>query len=109
MSEHDYKSHANLALDEHPELRRVMNESARFAELKERFSLDEVEGERVYLVNDTQGDEDDLFIDALAKGARGGGSGVEDDARELLYRELFLELDDELKAVAREVVGRRDD
>jgi hypothetical protein len=109
MSEREYKSRANLALDEHPELRRVMNESARFADLKERFSLDEVEGERVYLVNDTQGDEDDLFIDALAKGARESSAGGEDDAQGSLYRELFLELDDELKAVAHEVIGRRED
>lgn len=109
MSERDYKSQANRALDRHPELRRVMHQSPRFAELKERCSLDEVEGETVYLVNDTQGDEDDLFIDALAKGAGAPHAGGEDDARERLYRELFLELDDELKAVAREVIGRRED
>jgi hypothetical protein len=66
----EFKSFANQVLDENPELRQAMAQSEGFAELKSRCSLDEVAGQTVYLVNDTQGDEDALYVDALAKGVK---------------------------------------
>lgn len=98
MPDEKYKSFANQMLDENPDLRSAMTQSEKFTELKARFSLDEVAGQTVYLVNDTQGDEDALYVDALAKGVK---ASLKNKTKEVddIYRELYLELDDRLRAV----------
>ncbi|HEX7317616.1 MAG TPA: hypothetical protein VF297_27185 [Pyrinomonadaceae bacterium] len=86
------KTSATKFLDEHPDLRRVMSESASFAELKARESFP-VDGEVRYVVRgDTFGGEDELFLDALARGA-------DPVARDELSRALFLELSKQLREV----------
>jgi hypothetical protein len=105
MPDYKYKSFANQVLDENPDLRSAMTQSEKFTELKDRFLLDEVAGNPVYLVNDTQGDEDALYVDALAKGVKASlGHKTVDD----IYRELYLELDDRLKAVAEDQIAGGD-
>lgn len=94
------KSSATRFLDANPELRRAMAESSVFEELKSRESLT-IDGENLYVVRgDTLGDEDELFLDALARGSR-------PTAQDELSRALFLELSDELKAVVEGRLGRR--
>jgi len=89
------KSSATLFLDEHPELRAAMSASKKFAEIKGQTQLD-VDGERLYVVRgDTLGEEDDLYLDALAKGSSPQGEG----RLYALSRELFEELDDHLKSL----------
>jgi hypothetical protein len=105
MSEQEYKNFANRILDLHPELRDAMTRSERFAELKERFSLDEIGGERVYLVNDTQGDEDSLYIDALAKGVKGLLKDKKAEGMDEVCRQLYLELDDRLRSIVKEKIA----
>ena len=98
--EGEAKSSATRFLDAHPRLRRAMSESKTFGELKGRESL-AVGGEVFYVVRgDTLGGEDELFLDALARGAQPA-------ARDELSRALFLELSDELKEiVAQRLRGR---
>jgi hypothetical protein len=105
MSDEKYKSFANRILDENPDLRSAMTQSEKFTELKDRFTLDEVAGQTIYLVNDTQGDEDALYVDALAKGAKAllKNKEVED-----IYRELYLELDDTLRTFVEDTIASDD-
>lgn len=90
---YEFKSAATLFLDEHPELREAMRASRTFDAIKVQ-TLMEVDGESLYVVRgDTLGEEDDLYVDSLAKGSSPEGEGR-------LYglaRELFQELDDPLK------------
>jgi hypothetical protein len=80
-------------LDAHPRLRSAMARSAAFAELKDKARL-EIDGERLYLYRgDALGDEEDLYLDALAQGLAGQGE---------LQRRLFDELDEELRAAVRQ-------
>ena len=107
MPEDKYKTFANRVLDENPDLRSAMTQSEKFTELKDRFGLDEVAGKKVYLVNDTQGDEDDLYVDALAKGVKASLKN-KTEAVDDIYRELYLELDDRLRAVAEDQIAGGD-
>jgi len=80
-------------LDSHPKLRQAMARSAAFAELKQRAAL-EVDGERLYRYRgDALGEEEDLYLDALAKGLAGQGE---------LQSQMFAELDEELRATVRQ-------
>jgi len=73
-----------------------MRASEPFARMREDAAL-EVDAERLYIVRgDMLGDEADLYLETLVRGAR---SDRPDDPN----RAVFLELDDEL----REVVRRR--
>lgn len=82
-------------MDAHPELRRAMKDSRVFEKIKSRAAL-EVDDEEFYIVkSDTLGGEDDLYLDALAQGAKA-------EREEDLNRELFLELDDEQKNALKE-------
>jgi hypothetical protein len=108
MPGQNYKSFATLILDKHPELRKAMSESERFAELKEQSSLDEVGGKVIYLVNDMQADEDTLYVDALVKGFKGLVKNKMGDSVGEIYRKLFLELDDQLKSIVEEQIGGED-
>lgn len=86
-------SGAAAFLDAHPRLRAAMASSAAFAELKQAAAL-EIDGERLYLYRgDALGDEEDLYLDALAKGLAGQGE---------LQRRMVDELDEELRAAVRQ-------
>lgn len=81
-------------LERYPELRSVQNSSRTWAELKDRYRLDD----SVYLIqSDAQGDENDLLIDALARGA----SPVANDE---LARKFFLELPEPLQQVVQKEI-----
>lgn len=87
MTETDDKRPEAAFLDEHPELREQMAASETFRALKKRAALP-LEGEQLYIVRgDMQGDEDELYLDALARGS----NSLTKDA---LARNLFLELDE---------------
>jgi hypothetical protein len=87
-------SSAARFLDQHPRLRQAMAKSSSFAELKRAAAL-EVDGERLYLHRgDALGEEEDLYLDVLAKGLAAQGE---------LERRVVAELDEEL----RELVRRR--
>jgi hypothetical protein len=85
-----------------------MAESKSFAELKSQSSLDDVAGHTVYLVNDTQGDEDALYVDALAKGAKGLLKNQSERQAEDIYRKLYLELDERLRSIVEEEIAGGD-
>ena len=92
MVEKETKSAATRFLDAHPQLRQAMSESKIFEQVKNAASLT-IDEEQLYIVKgDALGDEDDLYLDALARGAK---PSTQDE----LSRSLFLELDDELKAI----------
>lgn len=83
------KSAASVLLDTYPGLRAAMGASSAFHEIRARAAL-EIDGESLYVVRgDTLGEEDDLYVDALVRGA----VSTSDDA----YRRLFLELDPALR------------
>jgi len=91
VSDEEIKSPATVFLDAHPELRRMMSESEDFAELKKQAEL-EVDEDKFYIVKgDVLGGEDELYLDALAAGAK---SASQDELR----RRMFLELSDDLKS-----------
>lgn len=78
----------------HPGLEDVMRASERFARIRDDAAL-EVDAERLYIVRgDTLGEEADLYLETLVRGAR---SDHPDDPN----RAVFLELDDELQGVVR--------
>jgi len=80
----------------HPELVEAMQRSEAFAAVRDGAALD-VDDERLYIVRgDTLGDEEDLFVETLVRGAQ---SSEPDDPN----RAVYLELDDR----AREVVDQR--
>lgn len=93
---------ASKLIDEHPDLGGVMERSQKFAELKKRLALpkddeENKEEEQLYIVRgDTVGDEQELFIDALARGSN-------PETQDVLARELFLEMDEPLQAL---IMGR---
>lgn len=92
MPPQDEKSRAALFLDARPALRAAMKASEIFPELKKRKSLD-IDDEQLYIVRgDTLGDEDDLYLDALVRGANPEGSDE-------LSRRLFLELDEKSRSL----------
>lgn len=77
-------------LDRHPALRRAMERSADFPEMKRREAV-ELDGAVQYVYQgDALGDEEDLYLDALVRGAAGQGE---------LPRRLYEELDDEERAL----------
>jgi hypothetical protein len=98
MPEQNEGSSASRFLNEHPELREAMAKSQKFAELKKRKALpkdnaEDQEEEQLYVVRgDTVGDEDELVLDALARGANS-------ETQDALARELFLEMDQRLQAL----------
>ena len=104
MPDQDYKGFATQILNDHPELRDAMAQSEKFSDLKRRRLIDEVEGEKIYLVNDTQGGEEDLYIDSLAKGAKARPGGRSEN----IYHELYQELDDRLKVIVKEKIAGED-
>lgn len=73
-----------------------MASSSSFGVLRDRTVL-EIDAERLYIVRgDTLGDEEDLFLEALIRGAQAS------DATDP-YRAVYLDLDDEM----REVIDQR--
>lgn len=100
MAEEGRKSSSAQFLDAHPELRELMSASNKFAELKKRAGL-LIDGEQIYVVRgDAQGDEDDLYLDALARGSN-------PSERDELARSLFLELNDQQRELIRGRAGRK--
>jgi hypothetical protein len=84
----------------HPELRRQMEASSRFARLaaRKRIALD---GRVHYIVRgDTLGDLDELYVDALVRGAAPGSADAD-------ARALFDELPAELKPIIERKLHRR--
>lgn len=72
----------------HPELRRRMADSEAFPRAK-RAALVEIDGERLYIVKgDILGEEEELYVEAVLRGAAGQGE---------LNREICEELDDEAR------------
>ena len=98
MVDQNERSSASRFLDEHPALRDARGSSQKFAELKKRAALpkdneEDKEEEQLYIVRgDTVGDEDELYLDALARGSN-------PEARDALARALFSELDEQLQAL----------
>lgn len=94
------RSRSALFLDAHPRLRDARARSVVWPALSESAAL-ELNGRRVFIVaGDTLGDEDDLYLGELARGA----SDQDDEAAS---RRLFLELEPELRQVVeRELLQR---
>jgi hypothetical protein len=87
MSQDENKSSTATFLDEHGELRDHMSKSENFDEMKKRKGLS-IDGEQIYIVQgDVQGDEDDLYLDSIIRGAN-------PNTDDQLARRLFLELDE---------------
>lgn len=80
----------------HPRLLKLMRSSSAFATIRNRRAL-EIDAERLYVVKgDTLGDEEDLFVETLVRGAQAADPSEPD-------RAVYMELDDEM----REVVDQR--
>jgi hypothetical protein len=76
----------------HPEFRRAMSESKIFSQIRDQARLN-VEGEELYIIRgDTLGEQEDLYLEALIRGAATQGD---------LNRALFEELDENLKNIIR--------
>ncbi len=76
----------------HPHLREVMDRSSNFAKIKRQAALN-IDDQVEYIVrDDTLGDEDTLFVEALVRGA---ASEEPDD----VHRALYMELDEEVRAL----------
>jgi hypothetical protein len=87
------RSHARIFLDAHPDLDAVRAQSPVWPELRAAAEL-RVGAATMYVVGgDTLGDEDQLFVDALARGAR--------PSADRLSRALFLALSDRQQTVVR--------
>ena len=72
----------------HPELRRSMTASSAFPRVKQANLL-EIDGEKLYIVKgDALGEEEELYVEAVIRGAAGQGE---------LNREVFAELDEREK------------
>ncbi|WP_437692032.1 hypothetical protein [Sorangium sp. So ce176] len=81
-------------LEAHPELLALVDRSATFRRVEERYRI-ELDGRTHYLVRgDTLGSREDLLVDALARGAAPEGADP-------LSRALFLELPGHLQEVIR--------
>lgn len=86
-------SNAREFVHSHPGLAHAMASSPAFAAIKDRAALDIDDEERLYIVRgDTLGDEEDLFVETLVRGAQASDP---DDP----YRAVYEQLDDELRAV----------
>ena len=84
----EWRSPEARFVDAHPGLRHKMVESDAFSQIK-RSAVLEIDGERLYIVKgDAQGDEEELFIEAVLNGAAGQGK---------LNRQLFAELEEDEK------------
>lgn len=95
----EIKSSATKFLDAHPGLRLAMKNSAVFQAVKEKHALD-IDKERFYIVKgDALGDEDELYLDALARGSKEASAGD-------LSRALFLELKEDEKKLLEERSGK---
>lgn len=82
------RAHKNLAM--------VMETSSAFAAVREKAML-EIDDERLFIVRgDTLGDEEDLFLETLVRGAQATDAT---DPNRAVYEELDQEM--------REVVDRR--
>lgn len=89
-------SDAHELVRKHPGLARVMRTSAEFDAIRLEAAL-EIDAERLFIVHgDTLGDEEDLFLETLLRGAQ---SSDPDDPN----RAVYLDLDDEM----REVINQR--
>lgn len=87
-------------LDDNPLLRKAMSGSAIMKSIKDN-SLVDVDGERLYVVQgDALGAEEDLYLDALAKGVAGQGES---------YTALFRELDEGLQKKVVQRFEKRDE
>jgi hypothetical protein len=74
-------------LEEHPELREKMTQSASFRQMKQSKAL-AIDDEQLYVVQgDMLGDEADLYVDSIIRGS----NPLTDDE---IARSLFLELDE---------------
>lgn len=82
---------AAIFLKQHPELRQIQ-QSQVWRELKERYKLRGEESNLYVVRGDTIGDEDDLFVDALARGSSA-------ESPDPLARRLFEELPADLQAL----------
>jgi hypothetical protein len=90
MADEKQRSAAARLLSAHPELRRTMVESKIFPRIRHQAGLP-IDGEQLYIVmGDTLGTEEDLYLEALIRGAAGQGD---------LNRALFNELDGRLRSV----------
>ena len=79
----------------YPELMQLREHSPTWRQLKDRYQLKDLDGD-VYLVRgDSLGDQDDLLIDALARGSAEAGSDA-------LARRLFEELPAHLRQAVKE-------
>jgi len=103
MSDQKEDYSATELLDRHPELRKAMSESGKFAELKAgmRPPLN-IDGEELYfgLYGDVPVNEDELYIRTLLQGASRPGAGD-------IYSEMFEELPEELKLLIGDLAGKR--
>jgi hypothetical protein len=92
MAHVELRSPAARFFDAHPEFRRSMSESKIFPQIRDQARL-KVDGEELYIIRgDTLGEEEDLYLEALIRGAASQGD---------LNRALFEELDDHLKNMIR--------
>ena len=90
---------AGAFLAAHPSLAEAMRTSSAFDRIRRQALLD-IDGERLYIVRgDTLGSEEELFVEALVRGAQGPDPG---DAE----RALYVELTDEQRALVDERVRR---
>jgi hypothetical protein len=99
MSRRDEQSVASRFLAANPRLRDAMAASTAFRQLKARKTVI-IDGQHLYIIRgDALGNEDDLYLDALAK-------GLAPQPSDELYRSVFGELTDELKNVVRQRLER---
>jgi hypothetical protein len=90
MAEEELRSTASQVFAAHPALRQAMSASQIFPKIRDQARL-QVGGEELYIIRgDTLGEEEDLYLEALIRGAAGQGD---------LNRALFVELDDRLKPI----------
>lgn len=90
------RTRAQMFLDKHPALRAAMQGSAAFAQVKAETRRVPLPAGEAYLVyGDALGDEEDLYLDRLARGAN-------EPRADPLSQRLYLELSPE----AREIVSR---
>jgi hypothetical protein len=88
MADEELRSTAAQFFAAHPEFRQAMSASQIFPKIRDQARL-KVDEEELYIIRgDTLGDEEDLYLEALIRGAAGQGD---------LNRALFEELDDHLK------------
>lgn len=92
-------SEASRFLARHGELADAMRASSAFETVKRDAALD-IDEERLYIVRgDTLGSEEDLFLETLVRGAQ--RDDPDDPARQ-----VYLELDDDQRALVDERIGR---